>query len=115
MVQNFYNRLAALDDEVRNYKQSVQLWRMQREGELEDYKKKLQIASAFAPETTYGTKLSVKTITNPLTGESSIVAVNPYTGEVESEVPVGILELPEKEKEEKEEEKVKGLEALLSK
>ena len=44
---DFTNRLRKLDDDVSDYKQSVSTWEMQRAGELEDYGKKLSMASKY--------------------------------------------------------------------
>jgi len=79
------NRLRQLDDAVTNYRQSIESWQMQRQADLEDWAKKLQMSAQYTPATAGGyeaAKLSFSTTTNPLTGESWRIGQNPYTGEI---------------------------------
>jgi len=52
------NRIAAIDDQTRQYAQAIDTWKMQRQGALEDYQKQLQIAGQYAPAANYGWDMS---------------------------------------------------------
>lgn len=47
LENDFVGRLRQLDDAVLNYKSSIATWQMQRQAELEDYGKKLQMSSSY--------------------------------------------------------------------
>lgn len=48
LSQQFLTRLTQLDDQVTSFKQGVAQWQMQRQGDLEDFQKKLDISAAYS-------------------------------------------------------------------
>lgn len=79
----FVNRLRQLDDAVFNYRSTVQQWQDQRAAELEDYKTKLSLSSAYSSQTS-----PKYTITTDDFGNR--VAINPYNPNDFVVVPTGI-------------------------
>jgi len=72
---DFIARARQIDDNVTQFKQSVDTWKVQRAAELEDFASKLSISSSYSSASP--TKLQV--IENQF-GEK--YAINPYTGDV---------------------------------